>query len=341
MGLAASFALAMGLALWQQEPEYGTLYSGLDGENVSSVIRALRQNGIPLRVDADGAVRVPVQRLPEARFLMADAGGFDGEAAPGAPVQTRGRGTTSPPEVNIRTLEADYAARIERLLTPLVGPGRVRADVLAQVGPGQGNSTWEHSTGAGTPQRRSSGQGGGDIPHIQRLSVSVVVGDKRVERDGRIAREPLAPDDLARMSALVKGVIGYRETRGDAINIVEAPFASGTAGATGAVQGTDSWWLLAGKFVLPFGIGLAALLLGAGLLRGFWRSAGTQPPSAVDTGPALADAPMQSELAASQGTSPTGGVSDEHVDRLRRLAEQDPKRVAQVVKRWLSGQEQG
>lgn len=72
-----------------------------------------------------------------------------------------------------------------------------------------------------------------DITHIQRyrgrverLSAAVVVNYQQVVgEDGTVTQEPLSPEDLQHIEQLVRQAMGYSETRGDGLEVVNSLFS--------------------------------------------------------------------------------------------------------------------
>ncbi len=75
VGLAASVAIGVGVALWARTPSYSLLYGGLSEKDTGQVLEVLQREGIPFRVDAaSGAVLVPAGKVHQARLRLAAAG---------------------------------------------------------------------------------------------------------------------------------------------------------------------------------------------------------------------------------------------------------------------------
>lgn len=82
VGIAAAVAAGVGVVLWSQSPTYNLLYGNLSADDTASVTQALTGANIPYRLEGGtGAVSVPVERVNDARLLLAgqgvpSAGGF-------------------------------------------------------------------------------------------------------------------------------------------------------------------------------------------------------------------------------------------------------------------------
>src|SRR5688572_28082672 len=208
-------------------------------------------------------------------------------------------------------LEEGYAQRIQEMLTPLVGPGRVRAQVVAQVDMATTESTREQfnpqsqvvrsestseeaaKNGGGntggvpgaltnqppqpgvalppgaTPATAQSGANppgagaaaAGATPNnsgttqvtgpdstsrqstrnyeidrtmaytrqpagrVTRLSVAVLIDNLRTTADdGTVKETPLPPEQLERLTALVRDAVGFDAARGDSVNVLNSSF---------------------------------------------------------------------------------------------------------------------
>lgn len=74
-GLAALFALAAGVWMWSQTPDYRVLYSNLSDRDGGSIIESLQQLNIPYKfAEGGGALMVPSANVHEARLKLASQG---------------------------------------------------------------------------------------------------------------------------------------------------------------------------------------------------------------------------------------------------------------------------
>ncbi len=72
VGLAASIALGVAVALWSQTPDYTILYSNLSGQDTSQMVNVLQQYDIDYRLDPDsGALLVDASKVHEAKLKLA------------------------------------------------------------------------------------------------------------------------------------------------------------------------------------------------------------------------------------------------------------------------------
>lgn len=169
---------------------------------------------------------------------------------------------------------------------------------------------------------------------VKRLTVAVVVDDRRtVGPDGKEVSEPRSQEELDRYTALVRDAVGFNAERGDSINVVNAAFAPSEP--VPEAQPTPLWeqsWLWHVARLLLAAGALAAVLLG--VLRPMLRSvrqAGAMvmastaaPPASRLPSPAAEHQPEPARLAPPQAPE------------LPDLSGQDPRRVMQVMRNWMS-----
>jgi flagellar M-ring protein FliF len=312
-------------------------------------------------------------------------------------------------------LEESYSNRIQEMLTPLVGPGRVRAQVVAQVDMTTTESTREQfnpqsqvvrsESTAEEAGRNGAGQAGG-VPgaltnqpptpgvalppgatpavaqsgataaaaqpgaapnntegtvvtgpdstsrqstrnyeidrtmaytrapagRVTRLSVAVLIDNLRTTAaDGKVTETPLPPEQLDRLTALVRDAVGFDATRGDTVNVVNSSFLGTPAIEEGELESIPFWeraWaqtlakVLAGLLVLLVIVFSVLKPLTKGLLTAARPSVLRQAALAANAGGAAA------------AEAPTLAY-EQQVVAARGMVAQDPKRGAQVVKAWV------
>jgi flagellar M-ring protein FliF len=341
----------------------------------------------------------------------------------------------------VQRMEDDYEQRIEAIVTPIVGTGRVRAQVVAQVD----NATTEQATedykpnsqivrseqqsqttsrdgsqnggvpGALTNQPPASGVAQAPPPNkpavaapvagqaqtpaaadasavassapdntatqstrnyeidrtvaytrqpagqLKRLTVAVVVDDMPViGKDGKPAKgRPLTDGELTHITTLVKDAVGFDETRGDSVNVVNASFRNDAPPPDTELEKVPMWETPLFRDMAKLGAGVIVLLvLALVVLRPMIKAL---LPAAQASG--LLSAPGDTVTISGAGGAASagalGGVQHHHgheaggggglpapalpavpyeqqITNARALVNQDPKRVAQVVKNWVS-----
>jgi flagellar M-ring protein FliF len=170
--------------------------------------------------------------------------------------------------------------------------------------------------------------------NVRRLSVAVVVDDVvTVSKKGKVTRTARTPEELTRMTSLVREAVGFDEKRGDSVNVTNAAFS--VPAAAGAVEEPPLWkqeWLW--DIARQVGGGLLALLLLLLVVRPLLRGLQARPVTAVATAGGGVSEDRLSLSAPTQSGMPAGYESQ--MTAARTAAQQDPKRVAQVVKNWVA-----
>jgi len=311
-----------------------------------------------------------------------------------------------------RKLEATFKTRIEDLISPIVGPGRVRAQVVAEIDYTRIEKTLEEfnpdsrairseqiseqNSGSGSaaegvpgalsnqpPEASTQTSGGAEsaqvtgtsgsgnssrtsrqstknyelgktISHIvtpgaslKRLSVAVLVDDLQViDDEGEITRQPMDKQALDRITILVKDAVGFVEARGDTVNVVNASFY--TPAAPEALPAVPIWeqaWVWdVGKQATG---ALFILVMLFGVIKPVLRNLATAGKNVQQVMvPAMADGAAgatagagQAALANNSGQMPglpAPVQTENQLDTAKTLVQEDPARVAQVVKTWVN-----
>jgi flagellar M-ring protein FliF len=197
---------------------------------------------------------------------------------------------------------------------------------------------------------------------LRRLSVAVVVDDRlQADAEGNVTQMPRSPEELSRFETLVREAIGYNAQRGDSVQIVNAAFK---APLPVEPLPEPPLWEQAWFWDLVRQVGglLMVLLLIFGVLKPTMKR--LTAPAAVEgaEGAAagaggVAGGPEATFAGREEGLEGTLGEADEAAAALppgekvrlpgpgsyestleaaRQLVRDDPKRVAQVVRRWIA-----
>jgi flagellar M-ring protein FliF len=329
----------------------------------------------------------------------------------------------------VHRLEDDYRQRIEALLTPLVGAGRVRAQVVAQmdmsvteesreqyrpdsqiVRSEQTSEQTNHDGGAagGVPGALSNqpppagvaaapagapapaaatatagaGANGGKpatgaaaaaaqppatppppentskettrnyemdrtlaytrqpAGKLKRLTVAVLVDNAHTtDKSGKTQAVALTAQQIDHITQLVKDAVGFDESRGDAVNVLNASFTEEAPPPSGDLQMPAIWekplfWdlvkLIAGAAVLIVLVlsvlrPLVRALIGSPRAQRVLAAPAEAAQALISGAPAAAAAPVLSH--------------EQQLAHARTLVNQDPKRVAQVVREWVGQDE--
>jgi len=217
---------------------------------------------------------------------------------------------------------------------PIVAPGQ-NAAVPAGAAPATNtrkDATVNYEVDK-TIQYVQQGSGG-----LKRLSVAVVVNYKQTTgKDGKAAMKPLTEDEKTQITNMVKEAMGFNAERGDSINVVNTPFAR----AEQEVIPELPFWKqpeyaeyiqmakTAGKYLL---MALALFILYLRVLKPMLKKlseAMAQPPATQN--PQL----QHAELMALPGQR----NYQENLSRAQKMATEDPRVVANIVKTWVGSNE--
>ncbi|MGC1457574.1 MAG: flagellar M-ring protein FliF C-terminal domain-containing protein, partial [Steroidobacteraceae bacterium] len=195
---------------------------------------------------------------------------------------------------------------------------------------------------------------------LKRLTVAVVVDDMPVTgKDGKPAKgRPLTDAELAHITTLVKDAVGFDQARGDSVNVVNASFRSEAAPVDNELETVPMWETPLFRDMAKLAAGVIVLLvLALAVLRPMIKAlmpsarsrgllAGPGDSAAIGGGASGAytgGMPQHGQAGESGGAG--GGYAappapavpyDQQITNARALVNQDPKRVAQVVRNWVS-----
>lgn len=71
IGLAVSVALGVTVAMWSQTPNYSMLYGDLSSKDLSQVTKSLESAGIEYKLEGNGGISVPAEKVHNARMKLA------------------------------------------------------------------------------------------------------------------------------------------------------------------------------------------------------------------------------------------------------------------------------
>jgi flagellar M-ring protein FliF len=170
---------------------------------------------------------------------------------------------------------------------------------------------------------------------VKRLSVAVVLDDKqKTDEEGEVTRTPFTPEEIERITALVKDAVGFNKERGDTVNVINSAF---NAPPPVEPPPEPPFWKQPWLWEAAKQLGAAGFVLALffGVLRPVLRGLLARTPL-----PAPAGAAADSRLGlAGPATAPAlaaPGNYDNQLTSAKSLAAQDPKRAAQVVKNWVA-----
>ncbi len=180
---------------------------------------------------------------------------------------------------------------------------------------------------------------------IRRLSIAVVIDDKQeLDENDELVNKPWTPEELERFTTLIKEAVGFNGARGDTINIINSSFKPmPEAEAVPELSMMEQPWVWnVGKQAVG---AIGVLILIFGVLKPILRSLAEKGVQANAMVPAVAGAQggggAEDQLSLSgagtqqtQLEGPKAGY-EQHLETAKDVVNEDPKRVAQVVKNWV------
>ncbi|HEJ9147455.1 TPA: flagellar M-ring protein FliF [Serratia marcescens] len=172
---------------------------------------------------------------------------------------------------------------------------------------------------------------------VQRLSVAVVVNYLGTGKDGK--PQPMGKEQLAQIEALVREAMGYSSSRGDTLNVVNTPFTD-----TQVTGGELPFWqsqsfidrlIDAGRYLLVL---LVAWLLWRKLVRPQLQQRQAAQQAAIAAANAPAAKAVDSNKPSNEELAQQRVSAEVQSQRIRDLADKDPRVVALVIRQWMSNE---
>lgn len=216
---------------------------------------------------------------------------------------------------------------------PITAPGQKPAAVAAPAAPTintHKDSTVNYEVDKTIQYVQKAGGG------LKRLSVAVVVNyRKTVDKTGKVAMKPLSPAEITQITNLVKEAMGYNQARGDTLNVVNSSFASPPPETIPDVPlwkqpQTIDLTMQTGKYLL---MAVALLLLYLRMLKPMLKK--------IAEAPALPAPGHDAHLHPGSDMLALPGQRNyqENLARAQKLANEDPRVVANIVKTWVGSHE--
>ncbi len=182
---------------------------------------------------------------------------------------------------------------------------------------------------------------------IRRVTAAVLIDNvPQVGTEGQVSYRALNAAELQRIDALVKQAIGFDETRGDMISVVNAPFAPGAAMED--MPGPPFWenprvvelarTILGGLAVLVFILAVLRPAFRAMLAPKTTTTTAVAEVVSEETHVSIMPAAGQPQVQAPRQPSQASQAAlnfDEKLQVARTAVSSDPKRVANVVRNWV------
>ncbi|MDP2029764.1 MAG: flagellar basal-body MS-ring/collar protein FliF [Thiobacillus sp.] len=176
---------------------------------------------------------------------------------------------------------------------------------------------------------------------LKRLSVAVVVNFKKTtDKADKVTMKPLTEAEITQITNLVKEAMGYNQERGDSVKVVNTPFMSTEREVIPEVplwKQPNNIQLAkdTGKYLL---IALGLLILYLRLLKPMVKKLTEAPALPAPS----AASPMEPQFSANgelMALPNSQNTYQENLSRAQKLATEDPRVVANIVKTWVSSNE--
>ena len=262
----------------------------------------------------------------------------------------------TPPSANNATAANATAANASNGAKAAVGPN-------AQTQPVGATGTGTDSSSSKTATRnyeidRTLDYTRNPAGRLKRLTVAVLVDNMHVpQKDGKLKDVALTQEQLDHITQLVKNAVGFDQARGDNVNVINASFTAEPVQPEGELEQTPFWETpLFLNMAKLFGGVIVLMVLILSVLRPLIRNlvgpakhttaliARPNNETTVTIEP-VADG-AQAAVAAGNTPALPGAdpktvalTHEQQVAQARSLVNQDPKRVAQVVRGWVAQDE--
>jgi flagellar M-ring protein FliF len=182
---------------------------------------------------------------------------------------------------------------------------------------------------------------------VSRLTVAVVVDNKAVVgKDGKPGSVAFTPDEIERMTTLTKNAVGFDAARGDSVSVINEAFHATPVDDVGI---DIPFWQKPGMLDLikqALGV-LAALAVAFFVIRPMMRTAmrpstGGMQPALAGPVPTVSVMVDDDERDSARVDGPRGKGApallayEQKIGMAKRMANDNPKQVAQVVKSWVA-----
>ncbi|XLZ73221.1 flagellar basal-body MS-ring/collar protein FliF [Massilia sp. SR12] len=183
---------------------------------------------------------------------------------------------------------------------------------------------------------------------LKRMTVGVVVNYRRtIDKNGKVVVKPLSTDEMAKINSLVREAMGYNQDRGDSVSVANAPFD----GVDKEPEPPLEWWRDPAN--LPLAKELAKFLITALILlyillrivrpmmRPVFKKIDqiNEPEPEPEPEPIVEpDGPSPEEMLAEEIAKMEENTARTYRDNLalaKKLAAEDPRIVANVLKEWI------
>ncbi len=174
---------------------------------------------------------------------------------------------------------------------------------------------------------------------IKKMSVAVMMDGtykKIVDKDGKteIKYIPRSKEEIKRFTLMAQNAVGLDPERGDSLEVVSLPFSMSTAPeAGGGTVGIEKWQELLERLAQPISYLIFAICLLLFVVKPFFRLLSNKQIEEQRRAMIAQVSEEEAKVEEDELTLPSMGMSDK--DKIYKLAQSDPDRAADLVRRWL------
>ena len=173
------------------------------------------------------------------------------------------------------------------------------------------------------------------IGQVRKLSVAIMVDGtyNKTEKDGKMVKEYQArsEEELATFVRMARNAVGYDPERGDKVEVVSMPFYLSSY-VEPAPTVLDIYQPLLNRLALPVVLLLVAICFFMFVIRPFFRLMHNQQLASQRAAELAEQELVAAESPEDLSLAPIGMTDKE---RIYKLAQSDPDRAADLVRRWL------
>ena len=177
---------------------------------------------------------------------------------------------------------------------------------------------------------------------VRRLSAAVVVNYRNeTDAKGKSTSVPLSPQQIEKMTALVRESIGFSSDRGDSVNLMNAPFAVDKVEHEDVPLWRQAEVLdTARSLAWPIGMLVMGALVLFGVIRPALKNLGSASPvPAGQLDAVVSEQPERAPLLEAVAPAPPMPTAGElALEDARKLTRENPAAVASIVKGWINGE---
>ena len=171
---------------------------------------------------------------------------------------------------------------------------------------------------------------------VKKLNAAVVLNHRSTtDAKGKITTTPIPAEEIEKLTALVKETIGFNETRGDSVKVINAPFKTEkvVVEEVPLLKQPEVQDLLR-SVAAPAALAVLALIVVFGAVRPALKAA--VPQRATPKLDAVVDDVQTLPNGAPALPAPQTVLADNRLDQARVLAKENPAAIANMVRGWAA-----